>query len=367
MKKQLIFLIVISLFSVFVVWLPFLLNFSPLLPESGYHGGLSRVIENYDGPNYLIIAKTLYQSSLITQFETMPHDVYFPAHLPLFPLLVRATQLIVPGYKAGLLVILASQLFMVFFIYRLSRLKLSPNHAFWITLLAMFIPFRWWAVRSIISPEPLFVGSIVASIFFFKQKKYLQSGIFGFLAQITKSPGIFLFFAYLVYFVVFRKRISKKHLWLLLIPLGGLAVFTFYWLQAGNFWAYFSSPDIPIHIFPFISMLKNGMWIEEFWLEEFLWLWLLSGMGIYQLFKKGLKIEGVFSLIFFIPTLFLLHRDIARYSLPIWPIILTGCPDIFKQKAIKIILVILLIPAYFYTIKFIFYNYQPISNWAPFL
>jgi hypothetical protein len=74
-----------------------------------------------------------------------------------------------------------------------------------------------------------------------------------------------------------------------------------------------------------------------------------------------------FTLVFFIPLLFVAHRDLLRYCLPVVPFLILGFKDLLVKKEFKIALIVLLIPIYLYSLTFISQNTMPIANWAPFL
>ncbi len=260
-------------------------------------------------------------------------------------------------------------------VYQLAK-SLKIKSPLWLTVVFLFFPARWVVVRSIGSPEPWFIFFIIMSILDFKKEKYWLAGIWGVLAQLTKSPGILLFVSYGVYFLL-ESVTAKKIYWkkwfkaipLLLIPLSVLPLFYFYRAQTGDFLAYFHSGD-NFHLFwpPFSAFSPLGQhWVGDFWLEDIIWVWLVYGLGIVNLWKKGWKIEASFASVFFATTLFVAHRDIARYILPIAPLALLGWEEVVNRKEFKWLFVLLLIPIHFYAWNFILHNTAPIADWTPYL
>ena len=77
-------------------------------------------------------------------------------------------------------------------IFQIAKEKVGPIHCLWL-LAFLFVWPRMWTVRTIGSPETLFIFLILLSLRYFDLKKYLLAGIFGALAVLTKSPGILLF------------------------------------------------------------------------------------------------------------------------------------------------------------------------------
>ena len=242
----------LALLTNLLVWLPFTL---------GLGEGMLIIFKNYDGPNYIIAAKTWYQKEAITRNFSLPLPAeYYPAHFPGYPLTIKALDTFLPGTWAMLVsTTIFTVLAVLVFYLLITKFKYSKN-PFFLSLLFLVLPARWLAVHSIGSPEPMFIFAILASFYFFKEKKYWFAGIFGVLAQVTKTPGILLFVAYCLLLIDKYKK-EKKIEWrawpLLLIPLSVLLVFLFYQRQTGNFLAYFHSGDNfhlvfhPIsHLFP---------------------------------------------------------------------------------------------------------------------
>ena len=160
----------------------------------------------------------------------------------------------------------------------------------------------------------------------------------------------------------------KKYIPILLIPLGLLAVFTFYAITQGSFRAYFHSGD-NIHLFfpPFQIFNYSAPWVGTFWLEEIIFIYLLGAIGVYRLFAKKEFEIAFFTAIFFFMTLFIAHRDLMRYSLPLVPFLFVAFADSLVKKEFKFAMIVIAIPIYLFSLAFIANNVMPISNWAPFL
>jgi hypothetical protein len=72
-------------------------------------------------------------------------------------------------------------------------------------------------------------------------------------------------------------------------------------------------------------------------------------------------------LVFFIAIIFVQHRDIPRYSLPLWPMALVAFERFFTDKRFLLVFFFLLPAIYLFAWDFIIYNVMPISNWAAYL
>lgn len=360
---------ILAVLSTIVVWLPFFFKLPALGPWNlDFSQRMITVWKNFDGPNYLVISKTWYDKEKIRVNFSSPLKLeYYPAHLPLYPAIVSLLDMFLRGPWAMLLATLLGDglVFVVFYKY-LETLKIKNK--FFLGLVWMILPARFLVVRSVGSPEPWFILFILLSLMAFKKEKYLMAGIWGALAQLTKSPGILLFVAYLAFIILEKKQKLLKYWPLLLIPFSAFGLFIFYQWRVGDFWAYFKSGD-NFHLFwpPFsIFTPKGSFWTGDFWLEEIIWLWLIYGIGLTKAWKKGLRIEGIFGGVFFLSTLFIAHRDIARYILPISPFVLIGWEQTLAKKEYRYLLLILALPVLLYSWQFITHNVSPIADWAPY-
>lgn len=373
-KKWILVLLAVS--SVFLVWLPFYLRLSNFWGLN-FSEGVFALWKNFDGPNYLIIAKTWYDKLLIsTNFSNPLPLEYYPAHWPFYPLIIFLFNFLLPGPWAMLFAGLLGVVVFYVVLYKfLVRFGASNKQALWLGVTSLILPARWIALRSVGSPEGWFMAFVLLALMAYKDKKYWIAGLWGALAQLTKSPAILLFAGFGLYELIQVIKKQKKMVvaisnWLktALIPLSVLLVFGFYFLRTGNFWAYFHSGD-NFHLFwpPFSLFGKGGVWVGDFWLEGIIWLWLLYGVGTARLWLQNKKMLASFAGIFFASTLFIAHRDLSRYIMPIFPLMLLGYKDVLSKKEFKWVLGIIAIPAFLFALNFILNNMAPVADWAPYL
>jgi hypothetical protein len=338
----------VSVLSVVVVW---------------WSVGLVKTWANFDGLYYVVVGKTWYDKELIAANFSFPLPLeYYPAHFPLYPGLiwiVAKTGLI--NFPNAMLAVNlgAGTLCAMFLVFLSQKYKIFEN-PLWFGLIWLFWWPRIWAVRSIGSPETLFVMLVMGSLFFFDQKKYWWSAVAGSLAMLTKSPGILLFIAYLWQW--------RKQAWpVLMIPITLMGLFGFYYLKTGDFWAYFNSGDnIHLQLVPFKVFDASQFWVGTFWLEDVVWIYLLAGLGVWSLYKKN-RVFGSFGAVFFATILFVSHRDISRYALPLSPLVIWGLSDAIQKKEVRIALLVGIIPIAAYTINFVANNFALVGNWTPLL
>jgi hypothetical protein len=373
----------LSLIPTLLIWLPFFLRIGTFWGIPLPQNGMATIVSNYDGPLYLVAAKTLYNKPLIeANFQFPLPTEYYTAHFPLFPLLIKLVGVIINYPYAMLIVTISSSILATYFFIKLISLYVDKKNIIFMTFLFSIFPARWLIVRSVGSADPLFIASIVASLYYFKNKKYWLAGLWGAIAQITKSPGILLFVSYLVFLIIpivknkffmptkkwFESLNFKKTFPIFLIPLALILVFTFYKITQGDFRAYFHSGDNIHLIFPPFSVFNySAPWVGTFWLEEIIFIYLLGTIGVCRLFQKKEFELGIFSTIFFLLTLFIAHRDLMRYSLPLIPLMFVAFSDTLIKKEFKIALCVIIIPIYLYSLAFISQNVMPIANWEPFL
>jgi hypothetical protein len=376
-------LILLTIIPTFLIWLPFFARVKSFWTIPLPQQGMATIVSNFDGPLYLIIAKTFYNPDLIGANYQFPiSNEYYSAHFPLFPIFIKTFAIFLGHPYSMLFVTLISSFLALFFFNKHARKFLDKNNAMWLTFVFAIFPARWLIVRSVGSPEPFFIAAILASTYFFGKKKYLFAGIWGALAQMTKSPGILLFLAYLIQISIphlkelatggikkFILKLDLKNTYpIFFIPLGLLVVFTIYGFTYGDFFTYFKSGD-NIHLFfpPFQIFNFSAPWVGTFWLEEIIFIYTIGVLGVYKLYQEKLFNYFYFSLIFFISLLFVAHRDLLRYALPIIPFLILAFRDTLIKKEFKIAIAVIVVPIYLYSLAFISQNAMPIANWAPFL
>jgi len=367
-------LTLVTVISSIILYLPFILHSDNWLGLKISNPKLDYIYKNFDGPFYIIPAKTLYKKDLIDipgkgLIISLPlSDKYFAAHLPLYPILIRLFSFI--GYLKSMVFVnlLSTVLFALFFYYFIKKLNLSEK-PFILTIIMLFLP-RFLVVRSVGAPEGLFLLLIFISIYFFEKKSYLYSGIAGALATMTKIPGILLFAGYMLVFFekwLKTKKIDFKWLSILLIPLGLLAVFLLYYFQYGDFLAFFHTGGVVAMPYPFSVFNSSSKWVITGWLEEIVVYFFIYLLAILNLKDTKYRSLFYFPLVFFFALTFVQHRDISRYALPIWPFACIAFGKLFTSKKFITALIIILPAIYLYAWNFLLTNIVPISDWSPFL
>ena len=359
------------------MWLPFLLRASNIIGVDFGHAGMNRIVQNFDGLNFLIVAKTTYNP---TQIQNNYQDVlvgrrplYFSAHYPAYPALIATFDSIVSGPNALLLAIIASNVLLGYALYSFFLMFCNnPKTASWLSLIALFFPARMLSDRIVGSNEPLFIFFILISLILNAKKRHWLSALTGALAVLTRSPGIILYGAYMISIWFMTKETITQKVKLsipyLLIPISLIGLWAYYGIQFGSFWAYFQVGGNINLYYPFAVFASHMDWVSGIWNEDLIYLFLLLTTGVVLFWQKNKKTPtALFGLLYGFFIMSVAHRDLARYSLPIVPIILLGLAPVLEHKIVKIIMIVMLIPIALYSWQFVLANYQPVIDWTPFL
>ncbi|MFH1244103.1 MAG: hypothetical protein V1487_00805 [bacterium] len=376
MRKNMLLVALVGLVSLGVFWTPFLGKARQFWGINFGKAGMETIVQNFDGFNFLVIAKSWYNPEKIeqinAQFLTGNNPIYFAAHFPLFPGLIKIVSLVVPLPQALLLSIVLSNILLALGLYWFFVTVLKNRSlAILLTIIALFFPARMLSVRAVGSNEPLFIFFVLSSLTLAIKEKYWMSAVAGALAVLTRSPGILLFVAYLWKWVMEDElwiNKTKKYLPYLLMPATLLLFFGYLGLQYKDALAYFHSGD-NLHIFfpPFQIFSNMATWINDMWREDVIYLYVFYGFGISMVNGQWSMVKK-FGILYGLTLLFVAHRDLGRYGLPIAPIALLGyAPQLAKvPKKMWLLLSILLIPIYLLGWQFVLKNVQPINDWGVF-
>ncbi|MBI2596188.1 glycosyltransferase family 39 protein [Candidatus Daviesbacteria bacterium] len=371
-----------------LIWLPHLLAIKSFF-NLDFSNGFNTIYRNFDGLEYVIIAKSFYNPNLIANLPQSLPATYYASHFPLYSIFILAAAQFLGFLKSMLFIPFIFTLFSAKAFYFLVRdFKLS-SHPLWLTLLFLVLPARWLIVHSVGSSEPMFIFFIITAIYCFmkfeQSRKWLWiylTGLSGLFAQLTRPPGILLFIALGIY-ILWSVIASHVHLlnvtWqsnikrvlpyypLLLIPLGLFTVFYWFGISYHDFWAYFHSGDnIHLTLPPFQVFDKHAFWVGEIWLEDIVYIFILGFFGGIYLLKQKLYPMAFFVLIYIVASIMVVHRDISRYTLPIFPFLLIAFERILTSKEFKIAFVIVALGIYLYAQNFILENVAPIPNLGVF-
>lgn len=395
-SKDCLLLTFLMLLVTALIWFPHLLRLSNFYGLD-FSSGFNTIYRNFDGLEYIVIAKTLYFPKALALIPQSLQAQYYASHFPLYSLFILIASPILGFLKSMLFVSLLSTIGSTITFYFLVKDFKLTSHPLFLSFLFLILPARWLIVHSIGSSEPTFIFFVILSLYFFmkyeqgiytvlhlknppKNSRFLIYSAFAALgAQLTRPPGILLFISFMLYihwnhfikpnFKKFSEH-SKNHLkyWpLLIVPLGLLGIFFWYQNSMGDFWAYFHSGDnIHLTFPPFQVFNKNQFWVGEIWLEDIIYIFILGFLGGVYLFKQKLYPMAFFVLTYLTATTLIAHRDIARYSLPVFPFLLIAFERVLISKEFKVVLIIVALAIFLYSQNFILSNTAPIPNLSAF-
>lgn len=382
-NKHLALTIMVSIVTLGLMWLPFTLKTKSFWGIDFNGRNMQTIVSNFDGINFLVVAKSLYDPRQIeVDFASIlsgRQNLYFSAHYPGFPLVIKFFDLFVSGPNALLLSIVVSNILLAWALYAFFSLFIE-NKKWLVTLcaIALFAPARMLSMRIVGSNESLFIFFVLTSLIANYKEKHLLAAIMGGFAVLTRSPGILLYGAYmlgpLIQFVK-TKKIDWKYLaTYLIIPSSLIGLWAYYGIVFGDYLAYFKvGGNINLYFPPFMIFGSHFDWVSGMWLEDVIYTYVFYTAGIYLFFKnivtsnQKLKTIGYFGAIYMTMIFFVVHRDISRYALPIAPIVLAGFSPYLHSKYTKYILMILAIPIMLYSWNFILNNVQPVMDWSKLL
>ena len=368
--------ILIAWVSLLLLWLPFGVKLDSLAGIKFGKVGFERIVQNFDGLNFLIVAKTGYDPILIeTNYEEIlaqRKPLYFAAHYPLWPVIIRLFDTFTTGPRALLISIVAVNGLLAWILFEFFRQGLkNPSQAMWLAVVALFWPARMLADRAVGSNEPLFMVLILGSLILAKNGRHWWAGIVGALAVLTRSPAIILFAAYGLMAGIPKSSLLdklKRVLPYLTMPTVLLLLWMYYGFRFGSFWAYFQVGGNLNLYWPFAVFASGLPWTGGMWMEDIVYLLAFYGIGVWAYVKRrGWNALSMFGVLYLIFTLLVAHRDMSRYMLPISPIAILGWTEVISFKPLRWLLVALLIPIFLFAWQFVIANYQPVSDWTNFL
>lgn len=342
-------LVLLSTLSSVLLYIPLLLKDKDLL------------FRYWDGPNYLYVAKTLYDIPDLHPFVTYgTTPAYFACHLPLYPLLIRLFSYLL-GYPAAMLAVtLTCSSLACYLFYRLLCQLELVRIPFWSAVLFLFLPARWLVYHSLGATEPLFLCLVFGSMLCWLNKRPGWAMFLVGLSSVTRIVGVLVALAYLL--LMLREKRWRQLPLLLITPLPLLATFSFYAWRFGDFWAYFSwnaklLDAIPMRII-YIYAANNQAAYAEFYLA----LYLLYGVGVLLLWRQPLLF--FYGLVFWTFNLFIYHEDLSRYYIPIAPFALIVAYDRYlSRRAFQLMFPVLVFGVYLMTWPLIYPNSMDPRLW----
>lgn len=306
---------------------------------------LAWVWANFDGRHYLAIADNGYTGSNFAFF-------------PLYPLVINLVHYLIPINKLylGQAISWFSFLASLIFVDKIIRLDYGKKTATKALIFLSFFPLAFF--YQAVYAESLFLLTSTACFYFVRKKRWLVSGMLGFLAVATRPFAIALVPAILV-----EGGIRNKKAWLTAFVSGlGLVAFMAYLqIKFGNFllfqeslsaWGQSKFVILPQTVYRYLKIFfltPNSLTAHWLSYVEFFSVFAYFGLA-YWVYKNVRKSYGVFMFgLLFIVTGLGTFNSVPRYFLSLFPASL-GFALVTKDKN-KLSLLILII---FLLLGFIF-------------
>lgn len=347
-----ILLALVAIASCLAVYVPF------------WAGDASIPVRYWDGPNYLYVAKTLYDIPADYPLQAYGNPpAYFACHLPLYPVAIRLLSFL--GYPAAMLA--ATVLFTVLAtlaFYQLLIESKAAAHPLWSALVSLFLPARWLLYHSVGATEAPFLLLVFLSMLAYLRGHYAAAFLLAGLSGITRITGLLLGLVYLV--MLLREKKWSKVPWLALVAAPVLLLFTFYHHQFGDFFAYFSENAHLLRWRPadvYFAILGMGnVQSSEFHFA----LYAIYGIGVLLLWRFPLFFA--YSAVFYLFNLFLFHEDVSRMMIPIAPFALIVAYDpVIRTRAFTVAAAPLVVLAYIYVWGLLPHNVVTEESWRKLL
>lgn len=253
--------VLVRLFGLFIIWrfgillvslgwgqLPIMTHWPPEIDVMW----LWRYSVRWDSGWYLSIASGGYQ-----YHPDYPSSVAF---FPLFPLLIRGVDAVLPGSNvlAALVVVHLALAAALVYIYKLLQIDYGDRVAWRSIYFLLIFPGAFFL--SAVYSESLLLLAIAGSLYHARRGQWLLAALFGIMGSATKLIGVALIIPLGIELASQRGR-SLRSLaagaWILLTPLGALAYFAYLQARFGNFRVFFDTEE---HWYrePFSPVLFTG-------------------------------------------------------------------------------------------------------------
>ena len=284
-------------------------------------GALDKVCRYWDGPAYLYVAKSLYvvpADHPFTPYELPP--AYFANHLPLYPLLVRGLMLasLGDGQAALILATLLSSTAAAALLLELFRREGLVASPLWSVVLFCLLPPRWLLYHAVGATEPLFLCCVFAALLALGSGRSGWVVVWTGLAALTRITGVLLVPAFFLYHL--ERREWRRAALMPAALLGLLALFGYYRLVFGDFWAYFTwnldSAGI-VSLRP-LEIFRRYATADKFHSAE-LYAILYVGYAVGTLALWRRRALFWYCAVYLVFCGFISHHDLPRYLVPIAP------------------------------------------------
>src|SRR3989344_4254484 len=148
------------------LWLPHFLAL-PSFFSLNFSNVFNTIYRNYDGIEYIVIAKSWYDPQIISKLPNTLSPNYYASHFAGYSILIAILAIIFGYLKSMLLVTLLSTIASIWAFYFLVKDFKLTDKPLLLSLIFIIIPARWVIVHSVGSSEPTFIFFTILSIYYF--------------------------------------------------------------------------------------------------------------------------------------------------------------------------------------------------------
>lgn len=347
---------IISIVSTLLVWAPFFIR-SNSLTKSARTFGFESIARNYDGMLFVIPAKSNYRSDQIEKLKVLDlKHTYYAAHLPGYPLLIKMLAPLFGYLESMILINIISSVVLGWLLYLFYLHFFRPSQPLLLVAVTLLMP-RLWILRSTGSSEIVFLCCIIASSLLLDKKRYILAALTAAYASFTRVHGVLYGVGLSLHVLYLLIRTKKLHMNMLSVAIASFFGFVFvcfiYLRQYGDFFAYFHTGAVVPMGFIYSQFDSTAKEIKTFFLEDLLVYFAFVWTYLYDQYHKKKTFLFSFVLVYFVFTLTIQHRDIARYILPIMPVLIGAASPIFEKKSVQFALLMVFPAIYWYVVNFI--------------
>src|SRR5258708_1884804 len=145
--KDLLYIVLFTLAMTFLIWIPHILALHSLY-NLDFSAGFNSIYRNFDGLEYVVIAKSFYNPEIIKTIPFTLTPAYYASHFPGYSLLILLFSPFLGFLKSMLFVSLTSTIgAAIAFYFLVKNFKLTAQPLL-LSLIFLILPARWLIVHS---------------------------------------------------------------------------------------------------------------------------------------------------------------------------------------------------------------------------
>ena len=302
-------------------------------------GDLLSPLAYWDGPNYVYVAKTMYdipEDNPWTRAFNYPR-YYFACHLPGFPLVIKLFSMIFFNcYWIGdVVAILFCSCLSLYVFRRMLIVYNCVSEPLWTTMMMCVFPIRYLVYSAVGASEPLFLSCCYGAMTFYKLGKKVPMLLCLWGATITRIEGLSIVGTIGLCYALQIDILGC--LWTMLGFLAPAALVLMHKQKFGSYKAYFMFNQNLIQFPPFHMLIHGSKYDSSVPnLMGCMYMYGIMLIGVLILCQVAVPM-AIFATVYLIYDSMLFHIDVYRYALPGYILcILIGFDCIWSQAQFKL-------------------------------